>query len=64
MESNVNSYKLVQNEKQYILTLSIEGNSIKISCKNELEPSNEYIRTLTIENLKKLVLFSTLLKHL
>ena len=54
MESNVNSYKLVQNEKQYILTLSIEGNSIKISCKNELEPSNEYIRSLTIENLKKL----------
>ena len=54
MESNVNSYKLVQNDKQYILTLSIEGNSIKISCKNELEPSNEYIRTLTIENLKKL----------
>ena len=54
MESNVNSYKLVQNEKQYILTLSIEGNSIKISCKNELEPSNEYMRSLTIENLKKL----------
>ena len=54
MESNVNSYKLVQNDKQYILTLSIEGNSIKISCKNELEPSNEYIRSLTIENLKKL----------
>ena len=54
MESNVNSYKLVQNDKQYILTLSIEGNSIKISCKNELELSNEYIRTLTIENLKKL----------
>ena len=54
MESNVNSYKLVQNDKQYILTLSIEGNSIKISCKNELEPSNEYIRTLTLESLKKL----------
>ena len=54
MESNVNSYKLVQNDKQYILTLFIEGNSIKISCKNELEPSNEYIRSLTIENLKKL----------
>ena len=54
MESNVNSYKLVQNNKQYILNLSIEGNAIRISCKNELEPSIDYTRSLTIENLRQL----------
>ena len=54
MESNDFTYKLVQNNKQYILTLSIEGNAIRISCKNELEPSIDYTRALTIENLRQL----------
>lgn len=54
MDSNVNSYKIDQKDKQYILTTSIQENSIKISCKNELESENVHSRTFTLENLKKM----------
>ena len=54
MDSAFNSYNLEQNNKRYILTSSIQGDSIKITCKNELEPQNLYIRNFTLESLKKL----------
>ena len=54
MESNVNSYKLEQNNINYILTTSLQGDTIKISCKSESEPTKVFIRLFTLENLKKL----------
>ena len=54
MESNVNSYKLEQNNKDYILTTSIIDNELKISCKNKDDPTLIYSRTFTIEALQKI----------
>ena len=54
MESNVNSYKLEQGGKNYIVTTSIEGSTIKISCKSELVPTSIFSRTLSLESLKKI----------
>jgi len=54
METNVNSYQLEQNDKNYILTISIIDNSLKISCKNTLEPTMIFSRTFTIEGLQKI----------
>ena len=54
MESNVNSYKLEQKNFKYILTTSLQGDAIKISCKNETEPAKVFVRVFTLENLKKL----------
>ena len=54
MESNVNSYKLEQNNKDYILTTSIIDNELKISCENKEDPTLIYSRTFTIEALQKI----------
>ena len=54
MESNVNSYKLEQNNKDYILTTSIIDNELKISCKNKEDPTLIYSRTFTMEALQKI----------
>ena len=54
MESNVNSYKLEQNNKDYILTTSIIDNELKISCKNKEDPTLIYSRTFTIEAFQKI----------
>ena len=54
MESNVNSYKLEQNNKDYILTTSIIDNELKISCKNKDDPTLIYSRTFTMEALQKI----------
>ena len=34
MESNTNDYQLKQNDKEYIFSTSVVGNSIRLSCKN------------------------------
>ena len=54
MESNVNSYKLEQNNKDYILTTSIIDNELKISCENKEDPTLIYSRTFTMEALQKI----------
>ena len=54
MESNVNSYKLEQNNKDYILTTSIIDNELKISCENKEDPTLIYSRTFTMEDLQKI----------
>ena len=54
MESNVNSYKLEQNNKEYILTTSIIDNELKISCENKEDPTLIYSRTFTIEAFQKI----------
>ena len=62
MESNVNSYKLEQGGKNYIVTTSIEGSTIKISCKSELVPTSIFSRTLSLESLKKIDLIFAIIK--
>ena len=54
MESNVNSYKLEQNNKEYVLTTSIIDNELKISCKNKAEPTTIFSRAFTVEDLQKI----------
>ena len=50
MESNVKSYTL----DNYFIKISIFGNSIKIVCKNSLEPTSEYTRLFTLEDIRKI----------
>ena len=50
MESNVKSYTL----DNYYIKISIFGNSIKIVCKNSLEPTSEYTRSFTLEDIRKI----------
>ena len=54
MEGQVNTYKLKQRDKEYILTIRVLGNSIRISCKNSLNESSECYRDFTVEELHKL----------
>ena len=50
MESNVKSYTL----DNYYIKISIFGNSIKIVCKNSLEPTSEHTRSFTLEDIRKI----------
>ena len=50
MESNVKSYTL----DNYFIKISIFGNSIKIVCKNSLEPTSEHTRSFTLEDIRKI----------
>ena len=55
METHINTYKLDQGNKQYILTISTVNDSIRITCKNNSnENVSEFSRDFTIEDLKKL----------
>ena len=54
MDPKANIYRLTQKNKQYIATISLNENSIKLSCKNELEHTIQFSREFTLENLKKL----------
>ena len=55
MENHFNTYKLNQGSKEYVLTISIKGNDIRIICD---EPLNKNIETFsgdfTIEQLRKI----------
>ena len=55
MESHVNSYKLNQNNKEYILRIGLVGNSIRITCQNSQDPSSQsFSRDFTLEQLQQL----------
>ena len=55
MEVYSSSYKLSKDNKEYILTLSIFGNSIRITCRSALnETALNYTRDFSIEDLKNL----------
>ena len=55
METHINSYRLNQKNKEYILTISIVGESIRITCKNTSKINREdFTRDFTLEQLKKL----------
>ena len=54
MESNVNTYKITQNNKEYTLTASIVQNSVRLMCKNNSNTSIKFCRDYTVEQLKQL----------
>ena len=54
MESHVNTYKLNQGNKEYILTISTVGEAIKITCKNSLNQNISFSRNFTIDEIKRL----------
>ena len=54
MESHINTYKLNQGNKEYILTISMVGNSLRITCKDSINENLSFSRDFTIEELQKL----------
>ena len=54
MESNVNTYKLNQSNKEYFLKSSIVGNRLRLSCKNTSNKSIKFSRDFTVDDLKQL----------
>ena len=63
MESYKNTYKLEQSGKVYILTTSVVGENIRLTCKNSSSSKNKkYSRDFTVEQLHKLDKLFHLLK--
>ena len=54
MESLINTYRLNQGNKEYILTVRTLGQSIRITCKNALNENINFSRDFSIEQLRKL----------
>ena len=54
MESHINTYKLTQGNKQYILTISNVGEAIKITCKSTLNPNLSFSRNFAVDDIKRL----------
>ena len=54
MESNINNYKLEQAGKEYFLKISIVNNTLRMSCKSNLNSLVKFSRDFTIEDLKQL----------
>ena len=54
MEEHVNTYRLNQGDKEYILTISIIRNSIRLTCKDSQNENLLFSRDFTIEELKRL----------
>ena len=55
METHTNSYKLEQGNKLFIFSISIIGNSLRMSCQNTSSIDNKkYYRDFTIEQLRQI----------
>ena len=54
MESEVNTYRLNQGNKEYILTISIIGDAIRIVCTNISNKKIRFSRDFTVNELKKI----------
>ena len=54
MESLINTYRLNQGNKEYILTIKTLGQSLRITCKNAFDENINFSRDFPIEQLKKL----------
>ena len=54
MESENKSYELEQSDKTYILTLSIQGDSIEISCNDKNNEESSFKGIFSLEYFKKL----------
>ena len=52
MEEHINSYKLEQNNKEYIFSTSIVGNKMRMSCQNS--NGKKFYRDFTVEQLKQI----------
>ena len=52
MEEHINSYKLEQNNKEYIFSTSIVGNKMRMSCQNT--KGKKFYRDFTVEQLKQI----------
>ena len=52
MEEHINSYKLEQNNKEYIFSTSIVGNKMRMSCQNS--QGKKFYRDFTVEQLKQI----------
>ena len=54
METNINKYKLKQNNKEYCLTICIVGNSIRMSCKCTTSGNGaEFSKDFSLDELKR-----------
>ena len=54
MESLINTYRLNQGNKEYILTIKTMGQTIRITCKNALDENINFSRDFTVGQLQKL----------
>ena len=54
MESVINTYRLNQGNKEYILTIRTMGEKIRITCKNALNENINFSRDFTIDELRRL----------
>ena len=54
METNVNTYNLSQDGKQFLLQSSLIGNRLRLSCKSVSNQKIKFVREFTIEELKQL----------
>ena len=49
MELNVNTFRLVQKDKSYLLSMSVDGDEVLITLKNELNPASTVSRSFSVE---------------
>ena len=49
MELNVNTFRLVQKDKSYLLSMSVDGDGVLITLKNELNPASTVSRSFSVE---------------
>ena len=49
MALNENTFRLVQKDKSYLLTMSVDGDGVLITLKNELNPATTVSRSFSVE---------------
>ena len=49
MALNENTFRLVQKDKSYLLTMSVDGDGVLITLKNELNPESTVSRSFSVE---------------
>ena len=54
METNINTYNLSQDGKQFLLQSSLIGNRLRLSCKSVSNQKIKFVREFTVEELKQL----------
>ena len=65
MELNENTFRLVQKDKSYLLSMSVDGDGVLITLKNELNPASTVSRSFSLETWQGLgSIFESVLKPL
>ena len=49
MALNEKTFRLVQKDKSYLLTMSVDGDGVLITLKNELNPASTAPRSFSVE---------------